>query len=117
MVGSTAKRSGLRARSTKAGRLDKLNCATGVAPIAGPMFGPAGRVVESVLRREMREWRTDNPGGLLWLIRPNHAIADLAHRPGQLFDADRARRCYDLAYKQGAGILQRWELQYGDTAV
>ncbi|CAB4872315.1 unannotated protein [freshwater metagenome] len=88
-----------------------------LAPIAGPMFGPAGRVVESVLRREMREWRTDNPGGLLWLIRPNHAIADLAHRPGQLFDADRARRCYDLAYKQGAGILQRWELQYGDTAV
>lgn len=84
-----------------------------VAPIAGPMFGPGGRIAEGVLRREMRDWRRTNRGGELWIIRPNHAIAALARRPGQLFDADRARRCYDLAYEQGAGILQRWGQQYG----
>ncbi len=56
----------------------------------------------------MRRWRRANPNGRLWLIRPNHAIADLAHRPDQLFGADRARRCYELAYEQGAGILERW---------
>ncbi len=84
-----------------------------VAPIAGPMFGPAGRVTEGVLRREMREWRSHNEGGKLWLIRPNHAIADLARRPDQLFATDRARRCYDLAYAQAAGILDRWDVAYG----
>lgn len=87
-----------------------------LAPIAGPMFGPGGRVVEGVLRREMREWRNNNPGGRLWLIRPNHAIAALARRPGQLFNADRAKQCYELAYAQGAGILSRWDIEYGSPA-
>jgi NTE family protein len=87
-----------------------------LAPIAGPMFGPAGRVVEEVLRREMRQWRRTNRDGQLWLIRPNRAIAALARRPDQLFYADRARRCYDLAYEQGAGILERWRQVYGAEA-
>lgn len=87
-----------------------------VAPIAGPMFGPAGRMTEGVLRREMREWRDRHDGGHLWLIRPNHAIADLARRPDQLFAADKARQCYDLAYAQAAGILGRWDLAYGPTS-
>jgi NTE family protein len=87
-----------------------------LAPVAGPMFGPAGRVVERVLRREMRTWRQANPGGRLWLIRPNRAIAELARGPGQLFDADRARQCYDIAYAQGTGILARWTDQYGSAA-
>lgn len=84
-----------------------------LAPIAGPMFGPAGRAAEQVLAREMRRWRDANPSGSLWLIRPNHAIAALARRPDQLFDVDRARRCYDLAYEQGRAILARWSQQYG----
>lgn len=87
-----------------------------LAPIAGPMFGPAGRAAERALRREMRRWRDDNPGGRLWLIRPNRAIAGLARRPDHLFDAERARRCYDLAYEQGAGILARWGERYGSSA-
>jgi NTE family protein len=85
-----------------------------MAPIAGPMFGPAGRLAERVLRREMREWRERNPAGNLWIIRPNHAIAELAGRPDQLFDPDRAKRAYDLAYAQAAGILSRWGDAYGD---
>ncbi len=86
-----------------------------LAPIAGPMFGPAGRLAENVLRREMRQWERANPGAKQWLIRPNHAIAELARRPNQLFDVDRARRAYDLAYQQGAGILERWSERYSST--
>ena len=85
-----------------------------MAPIAGPMFGPAGRLAERVLRREMREWRERNPGGNLWIIRPNRAIAELAGRPDQLFDPDRAKRAYDLAYSQASGILSRWGDEHGD---
>jgi NTE family protein len=79
-----------------------------MAPLAGPMFGPAGRLAERSLRREMRTWRDHNPRGRLWLIRPNHAIAALAGRPDQLFDIGRAQEAYDLAYEQAAGILERW---------
>lgn len=85
-----------------------------MAPIAGPMFGPAGRLAERVLRREMGAWRRRNPDGSLWLIRPNRAIAELAGRPDQLFEPDRAKRAYDLAYAQAAGILSRWGDAYGD---
>jgi hypothetical protein len=85
-----------------------------MAPIAGPMFGPAGRLAERVLRREMGEWQRRNPDGRLWLIRPNRAIAELASRPDQLFEPDRARRAYDLAYAQAAGILSRWNDTYGN---
>ncbi|MEZ5247688.1 MAG: patatin-like phospholipase family protein [Ilumatobacteraceae bacterium] len=83
-----------------------------MAPIAGPMFGPAGRLAERVLRREMRDWRQRHPDGHLWLIRPNRSIAELAGRPDQLFEPDRARRAYDLAYA-GDGILERWTGAYG----
>ena len=84
-----------------------------MAPIAGPMFGPAGRVAERVLRREMREWRQRHPDGTLWLIRPNRSIAELAGRPDLLFVPDRARRAYVLAYELAAGILARWTDAYG----
>lgn len=87
-----------------------------LAPVAGPMFGPAGRFAERVLRREMREWRDRHPGGQLWLIRPNREIAALARRPDQLFDGERARRAYDLAYEQGAGILSRWTDERGQAS-
>ena len=83
-----------------------------LAPIAGPMFGPAGRLAERVLRREMDVWQAAHPTGQLWLVRPNHAIASLARLPTRLFDLDTARRCYDLSYAQGAGVLRRWTTQH-----
>jgi NTE family protein len=79
-----------------------------LAPIAGPMFGPAGRLAERVLRREVGHWQRANPAGAFWLIRPNRAIAALARLPNNLFDIERAKRCYELSYAQGTGILQRW---------
>lgn len=84
-----------------------------MAPIAGPMFGPGGRLAERVLRREMQHWQRDHEGGQLWLIRPNKAIASLARLPTQLFDLDRAKKCYDLSYAQGSGILHRWTVANG----
>ena len=79
-----------------------------VAPLAGPMFGPAGRLIERRLRREIDGWSTLHPTGKTWLIRPNHDIADLARRPDQLFDPARARACYELARQQGAEVARHW---------
>lgn len=84
-----------------------------LAPIAGPMFGPAGLLAERSLHAEVRTWRRSNPNGNFWLIRPNRAIAALARLPNNLFDLDRARRCYDLSYAQGCGILRRWNEERG----
>ena len=83
-----------------------------LAPIAGPMFGPAGRHAERKLLKEVRSWQVANPSGKFWLIRPNRAIAGLARLPIHLFDLERAKRCYDLAYAQGTGILNNWNDAY-----
>ena len=89
-----------------------------IAPIAGPMFGPAGRLTDWILRREMATWRSANPTGKLWLIQPDPAIAALACWPGHLFDVDRAKRCFDLARRQGDQLLARWDRDDdGDPAV
>ncbi|HVS66912.1 MAG TPA: patatin-like phospholipase family protein [Mycobacteriales bacterium] len=81
-----------------------------IAPIAGPMFGPAGRFMERLLRSELRRWE-ERTGGVAHLIRPNREIARLAHNPLQLFDRDRARAAYTLAGEQMAKLLvERSEL-------
>lgn len=99
---------GLRSM-VSADRADAADNLLVLAPIAGPMFGPAGALAERVLRREVMHWQEANPSGRFWLIRPNRAIAGLARLPMNLFDLDRARRCYELAYAQGSGILRRWQ--------
>jgi predicted acylesterase/phospholipase RssA len=70
-----------------------------VAPIAGPMFGPAGRTMELMLREEIRRWEQAT-GGTAHLFRPNVEIAMLARHPLQLFDKARAQAVYPLAYAQ-----------------
>jgi NTE family protein len=73
-----------------------------VAPLAGPVLGPMGRTAGFLLDRELRAWRRRHPGHRITLIRPNREIARHAGRnPMSLFDADRARRVYPLAYEQG----------------
>jgi predicted acylesterase/phospholipase RssA len=79
-----------------------------IAPMAGSMFGPAGRLMEQIMVREMRSWGFANLASGLWLIRPNAAIAALARRPDQLFDRSRAMACYPVAYEQGKKIRQQW---------
>ncbi|HWC35085.1 MAG TPA: patatin-like phospholipase family protein [Mycobacteriales bacterium] len=79
-----------------------------IAPIAGPMFGPGGRVMEALLSREIRRWERTT-GGVAHLIRPNSQIAALARHPLQLFDRDRARDAYFLARAQAKRLLTQRE--------
>jgi predicted acylesterase/phospholipase RssA len=75
-----------------------------VAPIAGPMFGPAGRAMELMLREELRRWQKAT-GGTAHLIRPNRKIASLTRHPMQLFDVARAQAAYPLAYEQARKLI------------
>jgi Patatin-like phospholipase len=93
---------------TSADRCEAADHLLVITPMAGPMFGPAGRLMEQIMVREMRSWGLANPAGQLWLIRPNSAVAALARRPDQLFDRSRALACYPVAYEQGRKIRQEW---------
>jgi NTE family protein len=76
-----------------------------VAPLAGRVMGPMGRVAGALLERELDRWRHRHPETSLHMIRPNRAMAKIVGvRPLALFDSDRARAIYPLAYEQGA----RW---------
>lgn len=76
-----------------------------VAPLAGSVIGPIGRGAGLLLARELRSWRTHHPDHRIDLITPARAIGRLAGRnPLNLFDQERARAVYPLAYEQGA----RW---------
>jgi NTE family protein len=73
-----------------------------VAPLAGMAMGPIGFGAGLLVEREVREWRRQHPGCRITLIRPNRAIARLAGRnPLGLFDGERAKLAYPLAYEQG----------------
>lgn len=75
-----------------------------IAPIAGPMFGPAGRAMELMLRDELRRWQ-QNTGGKAHLVRPNKQIAALARHPLHLFDKTRAIDAYPLAFAQACRLI------------
>jgi len=73
-----------------------------VAPLAGAAMGPLGRGAGFFLERELRAWSRRNPEHRITLIRPNKDIARHAGRnPTNLFDNERARPVYPLAYEQG----------------
>jgi predicted acylesterase/phospholipase RssA len=73
-----------------------------VAPLAGAVMGLMGRAAGMLLDRELRTWRRRHPEHGVTLIRPNRDIARHAGRiPLSLFDGDRARQVYPLAYEQG----------------
>lgn len=73
-----------------------------VAPLAGSVLGPMGRTAGLLLERELGRWRTRHPDSEVYLIRPNKEIARLAGlNPLGLFDGNRARGVYPLAYEQG----------------
>lgn len=78
-----------------------------VLPLAGPMFGPFGRLVERRVGNELADWQNRVPDGEAVVVRPTPDIAALARRPDQLFDASRAVRCHELAYAQGTGLVRR----------
>jgi NTE family protein len=69
-------------------------------PIAGPLFGPVGRVMETTTRNALARWRRST-GGHTLVLRPGRRLADLVGlRPHALFDQDLARAVYPIAYDQ-----------------
>ncbi len=73
-----------------------------VAPLAGVRMGPLGLGAGILLQRELRAWRGLYPTSRITLIQPNRAIAQLAGRnPLGLFDGERGKRAYPLAYELG----------------
>lgn len=77
-------------------------------PLAGPMFGPAGPLMERRIRRETADWQSRNPDATVITARPDSRLAKIVRRPDQLFDPERARRCYELAYEQGVALRSVW---------
>ena len=73
-----------------------------VAPLAGVVMGPLGRTAGLLLERELHRWRVRHPDSAISLIRPNRAMARVAGiHPLCLFDDERARDVYPMAYEQG----------------
>ena len=86
-----------------------------VAPLAGVVMGPIGLGAGFLLERELRAWRRRYPASRITMIRPTRAIAQLAGRnPIGLFDGERAKRVYPLAYE--LGLLWGERLQESDAA-
>lgn len=76
-----------------------------IAPLAGPMFGPAGRLMEALQFRELDRW-TQTTGGRAHLIRPSREIAGLMRHPLDLLNQKRAaREVYPRAYEQTLRLL------------
>lgn len=86
-----------------------------VAPLAGGAMGPLGRGAGFLLGRELQRWRRRHPDRQIDLIRPNRAISSYAAlNPMSLFDAERARAVYPLAFEQGQRCAER--IQQKSTA-
>lgn len=81
-----------------------------VAPLAGVVMGPMGRTAGYVLDRELRRWRLRHPESTVTRIEPDRAMARVAGlRPLALFDDERAREVYPMAFDQGVA--------YGESLV
>jgi predicted acylesterase/phospholipase RssA len=73
-----------------------------VAPLAGTVMGPMGRTAGLLLERELRRWQARNPESTVTLIRPDRAMARVVGlKPLALFDDDRARAVFPMAFEQG----------------
>lgn len=82
-----------------------------VLPMSGPMFGPAGQLIERRTVREIDAWHARYPDAKVTVVRPTSEIAALVRRPDQLFDPARAVECYERAYDQGSGLATTWPLR------
>jgi predicted acylesterase/phospholipase RssA len=81
-----------------------------VAPLAGRVLGPIGLGAGLLLERELRTWRRRHPQREVSLLRPSSTVATLAGRnPLGLFDSERAKLVYPIAYEQGRQWGERWQ--------
>lgn len=71
-------------------------------------MGFIGRGAGFLLNRELRSWRCGHTDRPIMMIRPNRAIAEhVGFNPMDLFDADRGRSVYPLAFEQGRMLAER----------
>lgn len=73
-----------------------------VAPLAGAMFGPFGRLVDNRTDRQQRIW-ADTHGGSFIEFSPKQSTADVASLPQHLFDQERAVEAYHRGYAEAIG--------------
>jgi len=67
-------------------------------PIAGPLFGPVGRIMESTSRSALARWRRRTGGDTL-VLRPGRTFASaVGFRPNAMFDVTLACRLYPIGY-------------------
>lgn len=64
-----------------------------IAPLAGAMFGPFGRLVDNRTDKQQDTWRAQH-GGTFLEFSPKVATAGIATLPHHLFDQDRAIEAY-----------------------
>ncbi len=90
---------GVRSMSS-ADRAEPARLLVASLPIAGPLFGPVGRMMETTTRNALARWRRTH-GGHSLVLRPGRRLADLVGlRPHTLFDQNLARAVYPIAYDQ-----------------
>lgn len=73
-----------------------------IAPLAGAMWGPFRRVIDSGMHREIDRWK-ERTGGIVTLFTPVEVAADIAQNPLHLFDHGRAIAAYYCGLEQAAG--------------
>lgn len=83
-------------------------------PIAGSLFGPVGRIMESTSRAALSRWKS-RTGGSTLVLRPGKRLAALIGlRPGAMFDIELAKRVYPMAYDQ---VSERLEARRPELAI
>jgi predicted acylesterase/phospholipase RssA len=103
-------------RNTSVDRARPARVLIVVAPLAGRVMGPLGRVQEQITRYEMTRWRR-RVGGQILFVRPTRAIAALAgRRVAGLFDRDAAPNVQRAAYDLGTRCAERFRDRHPDTA-
>ena len=87
-----------------------------VAPMAGRVMGPMGRVAGALLERELNRWRRRHPEASIHMLRPNRAMATIVGvRPLALFDPERARAVFPLALEQGLRWGEQIQLDWASA--
>jgi predicted acylesterase/phospholipase RssA len=104
-------------RSTSVDRAMLARVLVVVAPIAGRVLGPFGRVSEQVTRYEMQQWRLRTGGNVLF-VRPTRGIAALVAGRGLdgILDVDVARRAYEPSYELGVRCAERFFTRHPSAA-
>lgn len=70
-----------------------------IAPLAGAMWGPFRRLIDSGMNREIARWKERNDAPVT-LFTPVDAAAHIAQNPKHLFDRSRALEAYYCGFEQ-----------------